>query len=188
MTTQIQRDPGKSWWRERLAAEALEYGAIRNLTSFGAVAVIIALTSTLIGWQSRGGTNAGNADSTAVAAVVGRYHGALSDGDSAVALSLLANDAMVLESGDVETRVEYRSHHLPADIAFARAVPSVHGPVRVVMHGDAGWAISTSKTQGAYRGRAIDSQGAELMVVTREREGWKIRAIHWSSHAVPPSR
>ena len=41
----------------------------------------------------------------------------------------------------------------------------------------------TSRTLGAYRGRAIDSQGAELMVLTREGSRWKIRAIHWSSHA-----
>ena len=102
------------------------------------------------------------------------------------ALSLLAHDAIILESGDVETRDEYRSQHLPADIAFARAVPSVRGPIRVVIHGDAAWAISTTKTRGSYRGRSIDSQGAELMVVTRVEGRWRIRAIHWSSRASRP--
>lgn len=127
-------------------------------------------------------------DSAAVIAVVDRYHRALAGGDTAVALSLLANDATILESGDVETRDQYRSQHLPADIQFARAVPSVRGPVRVVLRGDVAWAISTSQARGEYRGRAIDSRGAELMVLTREGSIWKIRAIHWSSHATRPSR
>jgi ketosteroid isomerase-like protein len=126
------------------------------------------------------------ADSTEAAAVVQRYHRALADGDSAAALSLLAGDAIVLESGDLETRDEYRSDHLPADIEFARAVPSVQGPTRVVIRGDVAWASSTSTSRGAYRGRAIDSEGAELMVLTRQQDGWKIRAIHWSSHASRP--
>jgi ketosteroid isomerase-like protein len=127
------------------------------------------------------------ADSTAIVSVVDRYHRALSDGDTVTALSLLAPDALIVESGDVETREQYRSHHLRADIEFARAVPSTRGPVRVTVRGDVAWAISTSKTQGAYRGRTIDSQGAELMVVVRDQEGWRIRAVHWSSHAIRPS-
>ncbi len=162
--------------------------AIRNLSSFAAMALIAVLVSALIGARSGALAPRVEADSAAVAAVVDRYHRALSDGDSAVALSLLANDAMILESGDVETRDEYRSHHLPADIAFARAVPSVRGPVRVTIEGDAAWAISTATTHGSYRGRTIDSQGAELMVVTRKQDGWKIRAIHWSSHTLRPPR
>ena len=161
---------------------------IRNPSSSAAMALIGVLASALIGARFGALAISVDADSAAVAAVVDRYHRALSDGDSVVALSLLANDATVLESGDVETRDQYRSHHLPADIAFARAVPSVHGPVRVVMHGDAAWAISTSTTRGSYRGRIIDSQGAELMVVTRDHDRWMIRAIHWSSHALRPSR
>ena len=153
-----------------------------------AVAVISLFASATGGVPVRRLAKGLQADSVAVVAVVDRYHRALSNGDSVTALSLLANDAMILESGDLETRDEYRSHHLPADVQFARAVPSERGPVRVAIRGDVAWAISTSRTQGDYRGRTIDSQGAELLVVTREQEGWKIRAIHWSSHAMRPSR
>ena len=52
------------------------------------------------------------------------FHAALAAGDSAAALALLAPDAVVLESGEVETRAEYAAHHLAADIEFSRAVPS----------------------------------------------------------------
>jgi len=153
-----------------------------------AVVVIGLFASAIAGARSGGRAQGPQADSAVVAAVVDRYHRALSDGDTATALSLLAPDALILESGDVETRDEYRSHHLSADIKFAKAVPSTRGPVRVAIRGDVAWAVSTSRTRGVVRGRTIDSQGAELMVVTREQGGWRIRAVHWSSHAVRPSR
>lgn len=130
-----------------------------------------------------GGARTQSGDSAAVAAAVDAYHRALSTGDSTAALALLTSDAVILESGGMESRAEYRSHHLPSDIAFASAVPSVRGPVRVVVNGDVAWASSTSTSQGEFRGRAVNSAGAELMVLIRTPDGWKITAIHWSSRA-----
>jgi ketosteroid isomerase-like protein len=122
-------------------------------------------------------------DSAAVAAVVERFHAALEAGDSTSVLALLAPDAVVVESGSIETREEYRAHHLPADIAFANAVTSVRTPPRVKVRGDVSWSTSTSTVRGEFRGRAVNSSGAELMVLTREGDGWKISAIHWSSRS-----
>ena len=120
-------------------------------------------------------------DSAAVVATVERFHAALAAGDSTAALALLAPDVIILESGGVETRDEYRAHHLPGDIAFARAVKSERGPMRVAVRGDVAWASGTSTTQGEFRGRPINSAGAELVVLTRAPEGWRISALHWSS-------
>lgn len=125
-------------------------------------------------------------DSTAVTSVVNAYHRALSTGDSASALALLAGDAVILESGGVESREEYRSHHLPADIRFAQAVPSQRTPTRVKVVDDVAWAWSTSTTQGESGGRQVNSAGAELMVLTRVQGTWKISAIHWSSRTRRP--
>ena len=122
-------------------------------------------------------------DSAAVAAVVAAYDRALQAGDSAAALALLAPDAVILESGSIETREEYRSHHLASDIAFARATQATPGVMRIVVQGDVAWASSTKTTTGQFRDRAVNSSGAELMVLTREPTGWMIRAIHWSSRA-----
>ncbi|NUO37615.1 MAG: nuclear transport factor 2 family protein [Gemmatimonadaceae bacterium] len=123
-------------------------------------------------------------DSAFVAATVDRFHAALVAGDSATVLAMLAPDAIVLESGDVETRAEYRSHHLPADIEYARAISGTHRLVSVVVHGDAAWASSTSISQGRMKDRPINSAGAELMVLSRQarKSPWQIRALHWSSH------
>lgn len=124
-------------------------------------------------------------DSADVAAVVESYHRALTVGDSGAALSVLAEDAVIVESGGIESRQEYRSHHLPADIAFVRAVKGTRSPVRVNVRGDVAWATATSTTRGRYRGKAVNSTGAELMVLTRAGNGWKIHAIHWSSRNLP---
>ncbi len=120
-------------------------------------------------------------DSATVASVIDRFHRALATGDTAVVETLLVEDAVILESGGVESREEYFAGHLPADIAFARAVPRERGPIRVAVHGDVAWATSTSTSRGEYRGRTINSAGSELVVLRRTNGGWRIAAIHWSS-------
>lgn len=124
-------------------------------------------------------------DSADVAAAVHRYHAALSSGDSVAVAGLLAPGAVILESGGVETRAQYLGGHLRGDIAFAQAVPSERGTIAVTLRGDVAWAASTSTTRGEYRGRAVNSVGAELMVLVRTSAGWQITAIHWSSRARP---
>ncbi|MBC8087378.1 MAG: nuclear transport factor 2 family protein [Phycisphaerae bacterium] len=122
-------------------------------------------------------------DSVAVLGVVNAFHKALVAGDSALALSLLSPELVVLESGGVENFAEFRQNHLPADIAFARAVPSVRGSATVIIKGGAAWVSSTSSTEGTFRERPVNSVGAELVVLSKGETGWKISAIHWSSRA-----
>jgi ketosteroid isomerase-like protein len=124
-------------------------------------------------------------DSAAVVAAVEGYHRALADGDSAAALALLADDAVILESGSIESRQEYRTHHLAADIAFARDVKGTRSPVRVLVRDNVAWSTATSTVRGKFQGRSVSSMGAELMVLTRSNPGWKISAIHWSSRDRP---
>ena len=120
-------------------------------------------------------------DSLAAARVLDRFHAALAAGDSVAALALLAPDVVILESGGSENLAEFRSHHLAADIEFARAVKSDRGPRRVTIRGDVAWVTSTSTAVGEFRGRQINSSGAELAVLVRMDAGWRIAAFHWSS-------
>jgi ketosteroid isomerase-like protein len=142
---------------------------------------LLAAAVLVLACTARAGAQEASADSAAAAATVHRFHQALAAGDSAAALALLTGDVEVLESGGVETRAEYRSHHLGSDIEFARAVPGRRGPVKVRVRGDVAWATSTSITEGIFRSRPVNSAGAELMVLVRTPEGWRIAAIHWSS-------
>lgn len=149
---------------------------------------IIAVTAALAySNNARAGTPDLDPDSAAVVAVVNQYHAALSSGDSTRALSLLADDVIILESGGTETRAEYRSHHLASDIAFARAVKSVRSPLAVSVEGNVAWTSGTSTTAGEFNGRPVNSAGAESMVLTKSGDSWKIRSIHWSSRNRRPA-
>lgn len=152
-----------------------------RLTTGLAVTIVAALATVSSTAVAQHEGHGAMADSAAVASVITKYHEAMAAGDSAGALALLSDDAVILESGGVETRAEYRLHHLPADIGFAKAIRSQRGPLLVRVRGDVAWASSTSTTQGEMNGRAINSTGAELMVLVRTTQGWKIAAIHWSS-------
>jgi ketosteroid isomerase-like protein len=146
------------------------------------VTVIIAIAIAASGWMMASDTSSRQPSPSAqIIAIVSEFHAALSTGDSAAALRLLDQDAIVLESGDVETRDEYRAHHLPADIEFARAVPSKRTVLSVTVVGDAGWIASKSENVGRMGTRSINSVGAELIVLRKRDTGWKIAAIHWSS-------
>jgi len=116
--------------------------------------------------------------------VVTAFHEALASGDSSQALALLAPDVLIYENGAVETsRDEYRSHHLPADMAFAA------GTTREVLaqsgdqSADVAWLTSSTVTRGTFRGREIDSRGTETMLLRQTAEGWRITHIHWSSRS-----
>ena len=131
--------------------------------------------------EPRVGYQAVHPDSAAVAAVVNGFSKALSVGDSLGALALLAKDVVILESGGAETRADYRSHHLAGDIAFMKGVKTERGPLLITIDGNTAWTTSTSVTMGDFKGRQINSIGAESMVLTRSKNGWQIRSIHWSS-------
>jgi len=126
------------------------------------------------------GNGSESTDST-VASVVNAFHGALASGDSVEVMTLLAEDARILEGGGVETVEEYASGHLPADMAFAQAIPRERSNLEIRIEGDLAWVTSTSRAVGSYRGREVDSRGGELMVLGRGADGtWRIRSISWS--------
>ena len=128
-----------------------------------------------------GASSCPTADSAAVMRAVGRFHEILSTGDTTGLDALLAPDLKVLEGGTVENRQEYLSQHLPEDIEFTKAVNEKRASTSYTCEGNVAWLVTTSTASGNFKGRAIDSVGAELMILSRTQEGWKIRAIHWSS-------
>lgn len=121
-------------------------------------------------------------DRDAIAATVSAFHDAIEKGDAPAALALLAPDAQVLEMGTRETREQYAGEHLPADIGFAKAVPSPRSVLIVRQEGNVAWTTQMSRSQGSFMNRAVDSEGTELMVLVKKDDRWQIRAIHWSGH------
>jgi ketosteroid isomerase-like protein len=126
------------------------------------------------------------ADSIEIVGTVQRFHSVIAAGDSLAALALLTEDAIILESGGLETKAQFRDHHLPADISFAQSTKAERRTYSVTRRGDVAWVASTSGATGTFGGRAINSMGAELMVLVLTPSGWRISAIHWSSRARRP--
>ena len=126
------------------------------------------------------------ADTATPVGTVTAFHSALASGNTAAAQALLAEDALIFESGGVESsRAEYASHHLQADAAFSAAVTRTlvsrtHGE-----QGDAAWVMSVETVTGTYRGRAINSRSVETMLLRRVDSQWRIVHIHWSSASLP---
>ena len=130
----------------------------------------------------KAGASALEPQARGAAAVVDTFHAALAKGDLLGAKALLADDALIYESGGVERgKAEYASHHLPADAAFAAA--TTRTVTRRAGHaaGTMAWVATESKVTGSFKERAVDSVSIETMVLRREQAAWRIAHIHWSS-------
>jgi ketosteroid isomerase-like protein len=116
------------------------------------------------------------------AAIVDDFHAALGRNDTAGALALLAEDALIFESGYIErSKAEYAEHHLAADAAFASAVASTLAQRSGAAAGSLAWVASEGRTTGRFKDRDIDQMTTESMVLRRDASGWRILHIHWSS-------
>ena len=96
-------------------------------------------------------------------------------------MSVIASDAVFLESGKLETRAEYEMNHLPADIEFESEVTGKRGPMQVTFDGNTAWVIAMTDYDGKFQGDPVSFVSAQLVVLTRDSGNWMIRSIHWSS-------
>ncbi|MEP6590447.1 MAG: DUF4440 domain-containing protein [Gemmatimonadota bacterium] len=126
-------------------------------------------------------------DSVAVVRVVNQFHERMLAADTAGAAALLAPELVVMEGGAIERRADYLAHHLPADIEATRAAPSQRTLVHLTATTEMAVVASSSRTTREVRGQPMESTGAELMVLRRTVEGWRISAIHWSSRSRRPA-
>jgi ketosteroid isomerase-like protein len=121
------------------------------------------------------------APDTPVAAVE-NFHGALAAGDRERALAWLDPEVSIFESGGAErSREEYASHHLQSDMAFASSTKTEILNRETRSSGDVAWVLSRSRTTGTFRGRDVDVEGVETMVLRQDQGRWRIVHIHWSS-------
>jgi ketosteroid isomerase-like protein len=119
-----------------------------------------------------------------VISVIEAFYGAIKKGDATAAMSVIAPDAVFLESGKLETRAEYETNHLPADIEFESEVTGKRGPVQVTFDGNTAWVIAMTEYNGKFQGGPVSFISAQLVVLTRDSGKWMIRSIHWSSRRV----
>ncbi len=113
--------------------------------------------------------------------VLENFRMAIINNDQQKASALLADDARILESGGIETKVEYLSHHFQADGKFLRAMKREITSQQVQTKKQVAWISTTSTMTGTYKKRMIKMSSAELAVLVKTDDGCKISALHWSS-------
>ncbi len=115
---------------------------------------------------------------------------AIAKGDEATALALLLPNVLIYESGEAETSAaEYANYHLPADIAFMAGMKRDVLSRETGGDGAASWVATKSRLRGQYKGKPVDLDSTETLILTFTEPGWRISHIHWSStaHREPPS-
>ena len=116
------------------------------------------------------------------AAIVDAFHAGLRRQDTRAAAALLAEDALIFESGGVErSKAEYAAHHLKADAAFSQAVRSTVTRRQGSSSGKMAWVASEGRVSGKWKGKPVSEVTTESMILRRTSAGWKIVHIHWSS-------
>ncbi len=137
------------------------------------VAVLLAMPALAFG------ADGATASATDVAAA---FTKALETGDKDAALALLLPNVLVYEAGGAETSAaEYAAKHLPADIAFLADLE--HEQISQVSGGDgiSAWVATRGRLKGRHKGKSVDLDTAETLIMARTPDGWRIAHIHWSS-------
>ncbi len=126
-------------------------------------------------------------DDAGVAAAAKEFQTAMDTGDAPTVMRYIADDALMMEGGTIENRMQYEQNHLPADLEFAKGMTAKRMPVQQTVRGDVAWVRTSTEFRGTFEGKPLALLSLETMVMTREPEGWKIKALHWSGMRLPPS-
>ena len=120
-------------------------------------------------------------------AIVEAFHAALSSGDRRWALTLLAPDVLIFEGAGAErSRDEYAGHHMDSDMAFLREMTITVLERKVHAYESVAWIVTTTRTQGVYKGKKVDLSGTETAILEQRSGEWRIVHIHWSSRPMSP--
>ena len=107
---------------------------------------------------------------------------AIAIGDVNSLRMVLAPDVLIFESGGVESSLaEYEGHHMPADMAFMKAMRREIISQQVIDSGDAATVVTRSRVYGIYKEKEVDLNSTETLVMKKLDGQWKVVHIHWSS-------
>ena len=113
--------------------------------------------------------------------VVMQFHQAIQANDKSKARGFLADNVIIYEGGRVERSADdYANHHMLADMKYLAQleVKILEHEVREV--GQTAFSMSRTKLTGEFKGKEVNSEGMESMVLLKKDGKWKIAHIHWS--------
>lgn len=120
-------------------------------------------------------------DETDIVRTLQDFQSAIIENDSEKAAQFLLNEVQILESGNIETKEEYLSHHFHSDGRFLSAMDREIISQKVNTDGETAWVTTKSHLHGTYNERELSLNSLELAVLTKTGGNWKISALHWSS-------
>jgi uncharacterized membrane protein/ketosteroid isomerase-like protein len=107
---------------------------------------------------------------------------AIAMGDIDSLRAVVAADVVIFESGGIESSLtEYEGHHMPADMAFMKAMSREVISQQVIDSGDSATVVTRSRIHGTYKDKEIDLNSTETLVMRKLHGQWKVVHIHWSS-------
>ncbi len=122
-----------------------------------------------------------SAGSEEVVQVLDNFREAIINNNQEKASELLTDDARILESGGIETKEEYLLHHFHSDGKFLSAMEREVQSQKVEANESTAWVSTASHMHGTYDDGDISINSAELAVLIKTDDGWKISSVHWSS-------
>lgn len=115
-------------------------------------------------------------------AVVEQFSKALQAANFDQVRALLADDALILESGGAErSREEYLGHHAISDAAFLKGAHVQVKQRTARTEGPLAWVGTESELHATKDGKALTLLSTETMILKRTGADWRIVHIHWSS-------
>ena len=114
--------------------------------------------------------------------IITQFHKAIKKGYQKKARSLLDDNVVIFEGGKVERSADdYANHHMISDMQYLAKINTevLEHSVKVV--GDTAYSMSRTKSTGQVKGKYINSEGMESMVLLKKEGKWKITHIHWSN-------
>lgn len=122
-------------------------------------------------------------DVATIKAIVNDFHRALEENYRQGVLNLLEDRVIIFEGGYIDaSRIQYDDHHLGEDLNYSATMRYELIHREAYVSGDLGYVISQGRSVGRYKGRQMQYNGTETMVLRRGAAGWKIAHIHWSGY------
>lgn len=122
----------------------------------------------------------------AVRAAIETYRQAMNNRDLAAMRQVFHPDLLVFEMGGVNRgRSDYLEHHLGPELKELKSWKT--GPANTAIEVDGKLAVAIADfTYEAtmLNGKTSRGVATETLVLALTPDGWKIRHLHWSSHAV----
>ena len=126
----------------------------------------------------------------AVRAAVDAYHQAFERKDTAALEKLFHPDLLVFEGGGVDRGAKaYLEHHLGPELKELKSWTNTGMEIQVQVEGAMAYATCAFTYEAAFtNGKMSRGKATESLVLVKADGGWRIRHLHWSSHAIKPSK